>query len=70
VYVADKNLPSITQLPIKKAADYFEQVQLTGQKADIADKVLKEIRDRLHFLVSVGLDYLSLRTLGRYFIRR
>ncbi len=60
VYVADKNLPSITQLPIKKAADYFENLALTGQKAEIADKVLKEIRDRLHFVVSVGLDYLSL----------
>ena len=60
VLVADKNLPSITKLPIQAAAHYFEQIQLTGQKAEIADKILKEIRDRLHFLVSVGLDYLSL----------
>lgn len=53
-------MPSITKLPIQAAAHYFEQIQLTGQKAEIADKILKEIRDRLHFLVSVGLDYLSL----------
>ena len=54
VFVADKNLPSITKLPILAASHYFEQIQLTGQKAEIADKILKEIRDRLHFLVSVG----------------
>ncbi len=60
VFVADKTLPSLTKLPIKAASDYFEQLTLTGKKGEIADKILKEIRERLHFLVSVGLDYLSL----------
>ncbi|PTQ87718.1 excinuclease ABC subunit UvrA [Agitococcus lubricus] len=60
VLVADKSLPSLTKLPIKQAHHYFEQLQLSGIKADIAEKILKEIRERLFFLVSVGLDYLSL----------
>jgi excinuclease ABC subunit A len=38
----------------------FQRLTLTGQKGEIADKILKEIRERLHFLVNVGLDYLSL----------
>lgn len=60
VFVADKNLPAVSKLPIKAASDYFEGLTLTGKKGEIADKILKEIRERLHFLVSVGLDYLSL----------
>ena len=60
VFVADKNLPAVSKLPIKSAFDYFEGLTLTGKKGEIADKILKEIRERLHFLVSVGLDYLSL----------
>ena len=60
VYVADTTLPSITEMAIGEALGFFEQLQLGGQKAQIAEKVLKEIRDRLGFLVNVGLNYLSL----------
>ncbi len=47
-------------MAIGEALGFFEQLQLGGQKAQIAEKVLKEIRDRLGFLVNVGLNYLSL----------
>jgi excinuclease ABC subunit A len=60
VFINDDNLPSITQLPISKSLSYFETLAFTGQKQNIADKILKEIRDRLSFLVDVGLNYLTL----------
>ncbi len=60
VRVAEHTLPQVTRLPIKAASAYFNGLSLTGQKGEIADKILKEIRERLHFLVSVGLDYLSM----------
>ena len=60
VRVADSTLPAVVKLPILGASAYFNGLTLSGQKGEIADKILKEIRERLHFLVSVGLDYLSL----------
>lgn len=60
VFVNDRALPEITQLPISEALSYFEQMQLTGSRAEIADKVLKELRERFQFLVDVGLNYLTL----------
>ena len=60
VFVTDVNLPSITEMSIGQACDFFEAMELTGQKAQIAEKILKEIRERLGFLVNVGLNYLSL----------
>lgn len=60
VFVDNRNLPDITHLPIGDAFDYFEQLKLSGKQGEIADKILKEIRQRLSFLVNVGLDYLSL----------
>ena len=60
VRIEGTNLPSISALPIHQACAYFQQLQLTGAKGEIAAKILKEIRDRLQFLVNVGLDYLSL----------
>ena len=47
-------------MPVRVACDYFRDLELTGAKGKIADKILKEIRDRLQFMVNVGLDYLSL----------
>ena len=47
-------------MSISEAMDFFNQLALTGQKAKIAEKVLKEINDRLSFLVNVGLNYLNL----------
>ncbi|WP_263264688.1 excinuclease ABC subunit UvrA [Pseudomonas sp. RIT-PI-S] len=60
VWVGEKTLPAVTGLPIGEAWDYFGGLQLTGRKGEIADKILKEIRERLQFLVNVGLDYLTL----------
>ncbi|TGG94967.1 excinuclease ABC subunit UvrA [Natronospirillum operosum] len=60
VFVDNRTLPDLVHLPIGEAFQYFEQLQLTGAQGAIADKILKEIRQRLSFLVNVGLDYLSL----------
>ena len=60
VFIADEALPDIVKKPIAECLEYFEQLQLTGAKGEIAAKILKEIRDRLSFLVNVGLDYLTL----------
>jgi excinuclease ABC subunit A len=53
-------LHEISHLPLVDARDYFLALQLLGQKAQVAEKVLKEITSRLQFLINVGLDYLSL----------
>ena len=53
-------LHEISRLPLKAARDHFLDLQLAGNKAQIAEKVLKEIESRLQFLINVGLDYLSL----------
>jgi len=60
VFIGQTNLPAITTMSIGEAMDFFEGLSLTGQKAQIAEKILKEIRDRLSFLINVGLNYLSL----------
>jgi len=60
VYIQDKNLPAITAMPVGAAEQYFMELQLPGRKEEIADKILKEIRLRLQFLVNVGLEYLTL----------
>ncbi|HIQ40616.1 MAG TPA: excinuclease ABC subunit UvrA [Sulfurivirga caldicuralii] len=60
VYVAGISLPELTARPVGELLDFFNQLQLSGAKAQIADKVIKEIRARLQFLVNVGLDYLTL----------
>lgn len=60
VYVADHNLPRVADMAIGEAHAFFTGLQLAGQKAQIADKILKEIVERLGFLVNVGLNYLSL----------
>ncbi|CAH0526885.1 excinuclease ABC subunit UvrA [Vibrio hippocampi] len=60
VFIADTPLPSIVEMSISDAMSFFHSLKLEGQKAQIADKVMKEINDRLHFLVNVGLNYLNL----------
>ena len=60
VYIDERTLPDIVKLPIGESKDYFDQLTLTGKQGEIAEKILKEIRQRLSFLVNVGLDYLSL----------
>jgi excinuclease ABC subunit A len=60
VWVGDRTLPAVTAMPIGDATDYFGNLSLSGRRGEIADKILKEIRERLQFLVNVGLDYLTL----------
>ncbi|KPL93336.1 excinuclease ABC subunit UvrA [Vibrio splendidus] len=60
VFIGDTTLPEIVQLSIADALDFFQNLSLSGQRGQIADKVMKEINDRLHFLVNVGLNYLNL----------
>ncbi|MDG6265123.1 excinuclease ABC subunit UvrA [Glaesserella parasuis] len=60
VFLEKTNLPMVSEKSIGEALEFFEGLHLSGQKAQIAEKILKEIRERLSFLVNVGLNYLSL----------
>ncbi|MGH8198073.1 MAG: excinuclease ABC subunit UvrA, partial [Steroidobacteraceae bacterium] len=60
VFVGGASLPSISALPVRRALEFFGELRLEGWRADIAAKIVKEITDRLSFLVDVGLDYLTL----------
>ncbi|HHE0547636.1 TPA: excinuclease ABC subunit UvrA [Vibrio parahaemolyticus] len=60
VFIADTTLPEIVELSIADALIFFQTLKLEGQRAQIAEKVMKEINDRLQFLVNVGLNYLNL----------
>ncbi|MEM8073520.1 excinuclease ABC subunit UvrA [Morganella morganii subsp. sibonii] len=60
VFVDDTTLPQISDFSIGHAMDFFNNLKFSGQRAKIAEKVLKEIQDRLKFLVNVGLNYLTL----------
>ncbi|WP_241084946.1 excinuclease ABC subunit UvrA [Candidatus Vondammii sp. HM_W22] len=60
VFVAEHNLPSITTLPVGRALAFFQQMNLPGKRGKIAEKIVKEVSQRLQFLVNVGLDYLTL----------
>ena len=60
VWVGDKTLPQVSALPVGEACAYFAELSLSGRRGEIAAKILKEIRERLQFLVNVGLDYLTL----------
>jgi excinuclease ABC subunit A len=60
VFIAAKNLPSITQMPIGDCHAFFSTLQLPGTQGKIAEKIVREISLRLEFLVNVGLDYLTL----------
>ncbi len=60
VWVGDKTLPAVTAMPVGEASEYAAGLTLTGRRGEIAAKILKEIRERLQFLVNVGLDYLTL----------
>jgi len=60
VFVNDRSLPEITSMSVGQALDFFNELSLPGWRGEIAGKIVKEIGDRLRFLVDVGLDYLSL----------
>ncbi len=60
VKIADTNIKQVTEMSIKSAHQFFAEAPLTARENEIAHQILKEIRERLGFLVNVGLDYLSL----------
>lgn len=60
VFINNTALPTIVELSIADALTFFQELKLEGQRAQIAEKVMKEINDRLQFLVNVGLNYLNL----------
>ncbi|WP_166266165.1 excinuclease ABC subunit UvrA [Marinobacter caseinilyticus] len=60
VFIAERTLPELTTLPVGEAHTYFEQLSLPGSRGEIAEKIMKEVRQRLQFLVNVGLQYLTL----------
>ncbi|MDJ0906844.1 MAG: excinuclease ABC subunit UvrA [Woeseiaceae bacterium] len=60
VFILDRSLPEISGMSVGQAVEFFATMQLEGWRATIAEKIVKEIGDRLGFLSDVGLDYLSL----------
>ena len=60
VFIEGTTLPEVAEKSIAECLSFFSNLELIGQRAAIADKILKEIKDRLAFLVNVGLNYLSL----------
>ncbi|MDQ8023810.1 MAG: excinuclease ABC subunit UvrA [Moraxellaceae bacterium] len=60
VLIGERSLPEISILSIADCQQFFDGLQLSGHRAQIADKIVREIAVRLQFLVDVGLDYLSL----------
>ena len=59
-FIENVPLPTVAELSIAEALAFFEGLELSGQRGKIAEKILKEINDRLGFLVNVGLNYLNL----------
>ncbi|HHY14134.1 MAG TPA: excinuclease ABC subunit UvrA [Thermoanaerobacterales bacterium] len=60
VTINGKSISNITEMPIKETVKFFEKIELTQKEKIIARQVLKEINDRLGFMINVGLDYLTL----------
>ncbi|MCG8488484.1 MAG: excinuclease ABC subunit UvrA [Chromatiales bacterium] len=60
VFIKEHTLPELTRMPIGQVKKSFGALKLPGKRGKIAAKILKEIDQRLHFLVNVGLDYLTL----------
>ena len=60
VFIDNKRIEDIVCMPVGVCSEYFEQLRLVGRQGEIAEKIVKEIRQRFTFLVDVGLNYLSL----------
>ncbi|HEX3204572.1 MAG TPA: excinuclease ABC subunit UvrA, partial [Nitrospiraceae bacterium] len=60
VKIARRSIAEVTELSVRTAAAFFDSLKLTERETFIAQRILKEIRERLGFLVNVGLDYLTL----------
>jgi len=70
VLVGDKNINFICELALKKAFNFFENLNFKGARAKVAEKIIQEIKNRIFFLINVGLDYLSLSRNSRNIIWR
>jgi len=60
VFVAGLTLPEVSRMAVGRAHEFFSELTLPGKRGQIATKIIKEVQERLKFLVNVGLDYLSL----------
>ncbi|MCB1959237.1 MAG: excinuclease ABC subunit UvrA, partial [Rhodocyclaceae bacterium] len=60
VLIGGRNLPQVSALPLANCVQFFDTLALSGQRAQVADKIVREITSRLHFLINVGLNYLTL----------
>ena len=60
VLISKHNLHEICEFPLRKVHKFFSTLSLAGSKAEVASKIVQEIKNRVHFLINVGLDYLSL----------
>jgi excinuclease ABC subunit A len=60
VKVADRTIHELSAMPLRQAQPFFEHLELEGQKKPVAEKIVREIANRVQFLNNVGLDYLSL----------
>lgn len=60
VFIADRSLPEVSGWSIRHCLDFFAELELDGWRGEIAGRILREVHERLQFLVNVGLDYLTL----------
>jgi len=60
VSVGGKNIYELCQISIRECYDFFEQLELSPQEKEITERIIREIKNRLQFLLNVGMDYLSL----------
>ena len=60
MFIADRSISSMTELPVAEALKSFRDLNLPGRRGEIAAKILKEVISRLGFLVDVGLEYLTM----------
>ena len=60
VFLEDKSISSITEMTIDQSFNFFSKLKLKGTKKEIADRIVKEVNERLEFLIDVGLNYLTL----------
>jgi excinuclease ABC subunit A len=60
VLIDGRNLPALTRLTVGQASEYFAVLKLEGWRAEVAARIVREVGERLRFLVDVGLDYLGL----------
>ena len=60
VFIEGITLPEITSMQVEKSKEFFDSLNIKGSRGKIAEKILKEVGDRLQFLINVGLDYLTL----------